>query len=252
MTPTQGQEEKEHWIADAIADYFLFQRGFKWFYPNSYGRKVILDYDDALQIENILLKNMTPHPSTPEKFCECVEAEHCDKCYPKYHENHPEYSQADCMVDHGGRHCTCPGFNGNPPTPEKKERCTIPPAGWYCTRPKGHEGPCAAAQKEVIEELHRDLDQIAVKEEWSTPTQGSWQDTFDRNFGQVINGFGEPVADEIKSFITQVDREAEEKMKTELHQTLGKAMRRENGKWIVEISDDLAEIFKNSLTPKPE
>lgn len=22
--------------------------------------------------------------------------------------------------------------------------CTIPPAGWYCTRTPGHEGPCAA------------------------------------------------------------------------------------------------------------
>ena len=22
--------------------------------------------------------------------------------------------------------------------------CTIPPAGWYCTRGSGHEGPCAA------------------------------------------------------------------------------------------------------------
>lgn len=24
------------------------------------------------------------------------------------------------------------------------ERCKLPPAGWYCTRKKGHEGPCAA------------------------------------------------------------------------------------------------------------
>lgn len=22
--------------------------------------------------------------------------------------------------------------------------CTLPPAGWHCTRPSGHEGPCAA------------------------------------------------------------------------------------------------------------
>ena len=24
------------------------------------------------------------------------------------------------------------------------ESCTVPPEGWYCTRQKGHEGPCAA------------------------------------------------------------------------------------------------------------
>lgn len=24
------------------------------------------------------------------------------------------------------------------------EACTLPPPGWYCTRPKGHSGPCAA------------------------------------------------------------------------------------------------------------
>lgn len=23
-------------------------------------------------------------------------------------------------------------------------RCTVPPAGWVCTRDAGHEGPCAA------------------------------------------------------------------------------------------------------------
>lgn len=24
------------------------------------------------------------------------------------------------------------------------ESCDVAPKGWYCTRPKGHEGPCAA------------------------------------------------------------------------------------------------------------
>lgn len=27
-----------------------------------------------------------------------------------------------------------------------KPICTIPPAGWYCTRNKGHDGPCAARE----------------------------------------------------------------------------------------------------------
>jgi hypothetical protein len=25
-----------------------------------------------------------------------------------------------------------------------ESKCNVPPAGWYCTREKGHDGPCAA------------------------------------------------------------------------------------------------------------
>lgn len=25
--------------------------------------------------------------------------------------------------------------------------CTVPPTGWYCTRQKGHDGPCACIQR---------------------------------------------------------------------------------------------------------
>ncbi|NDQ58558.1 MAG: hypothetical protein GZ088_15940 [Acidipila sp.] len=33
----------------------------------------------------------------------------------------------------------CQGcYNG-----ESAQKCDIPPSGWYCTRGKGHEGPCA-------------------------------------------------------------------------------------------------------------
>lgn len=53
------------------------------------------------------------------------------------------------------------------PAPEK---CTMPPAGWKCMRPKGHEGPCAAmllpedegvaevrsAMNSAVERVHRD------------------------------------------------------------------------------------------------
>lgn len=27
---------------------------------------------------------------------------------------------------------------------EQNVSCDLPPEGWYCTREKGHEGPCAA------------------------------------------------------------------------------------------------------------
>lgn len=30
------------------------------------------------------------------------------------------------------------------PPSMRKPGCTLPPAGWYCTREPGHEGPCAA------------------------------------------------------------------------------------------------------------
>ena len=29
-----------------------------------------------------------------------------------------------------------------------KDACTVPPAGWFCTRTKGHDGPCAALPDE--------------------------------------------------------------------------------------------------------
>lgn len=28
--------------------------------------------------------------------------------------------------------------------------CTIPPKGWYCSRVKGHNGPCAAHPDEIV------------------------------------------------------------------------------------------------------
>lgn len=31
-----------------------------------------------------------------------------------------------------------------------KPTCDIPPPGWYCTRERGHEGPCAARRQSMI------------------------------------------------------------------------------------------------------
>lgn len=45
-------------------------------------------------------------------------------------------------------------------TPEENY-CEVPPAGWYCTRAKGHDGPCAAIpimQSEASEKA-READQ---------------------------------------------------------------------------------------------
>lgn len=40
---------------------------------------------------------------------------------------------------------TCPACLGNAMT-----KCQVPPAGWYCTREAGHEGPCAAWPNKAI------------------------------------------------------------------------------------------------------
>ena len=33
-----------------------------------------------------------------------------------------------------------------PPEEASEEPCTLPPAGWRCTRAAGHDGPCAAVE----------------------------------------------------------------------------------------------------------
>jgi hypothetical protein len=44
-----------------------------------------------------------------------------------------------------------------------KVRCDRPPEGWYCTRDKGHEGPCAAhpaSEPKALTALHKELGQL--------------------------------------------------------------------------------------------
>lgn len=42
--------------------------------------------------------------------------------------------------------------------------CTRPPAGWTCTRPEGHSGPCPATPDETkATELEKDVIQAAFK-----------------------------------------------------------------------------------------
>lgn len=33
-------------------------------------------------------------------------------------------------------------------------KCNLPPEGWHCSRPRGHEGPCAALPIDVDFEKH--------------------------------------------------------------------------------------------------
>lgn len=35
------------------------------------------------------------------------------------------------------------------------EECNIPPRGWWCSRGKGHEGPCAARSTEDMNDAYR-------------------------------------------------------------------------------------------------
>jgi hypothetical protein len=34
-------------------------------------------------------------------------------------------------------------------------RCPLPPPGWWCSRPAGHEGPCAA--REISDDLEIEI-----------------------------------------------------------------------------------------------
>lgn len=58
------------------------------------------------------------------------------------------------------------------PTQPSGNVCELPPGGWYCNRPRGHEGPCAArtrfvraedqqqAAREAFAEIFFDEDEI--------------------------------------------------------------------------------------------
>ncbi len=41
------------------------------------------------------------------------------------------------------------------------EHCDVPPAGWSCSRAKGHEGPCAASAASSID---------AIQFAWTAPS----------------------------------------------------------------------------------
>ena len=52
------------------------------------------------------------------------------------------------------RHAEC-WMHGDYPGPASA-KCGLPPAGWKCTRARGHDGPCAAYQ-ETFFESHPEL-----------------------------------------------------------------------------------------------
>lgn len=54
----------------------------------------------------------------------------------------------DALGDWAGLRMGLDRFASPSLTP-KEQTCEVPPPGWYCTRAKGHEGPCAAWPKET-------------------------------------------------------------------------------------------------------
>lgn len=44
---------------------------------------------------------------------------------------------------------------------EANASCTVPPPGWWCSRAKGHEGPCAAREAAVLHVHHHDVENHA-------------------------------------------------------------------------------------------
>jgi hypothetical protein len=51
-----------------------------------------------------------------------------------------------CSVSHGKHQGECQVHSAIKPPP--LPACTLPPAGWTCSRPAGHDGPCAASPAE--------------------------------------------------------------------------------------------------------
>lgn len=48
-----------------------------------------------------------------------------------------------------------------PAQQELAESCDVPPLGWHCTRPAGHEGPCAAVANDDRELVSRAMKRLA-------------------------------------------------------------------------------------------
>jgi hypothetical protein len=54
--------------------------------------------------------------------------------------------------------------------------CTLPPAGWSCTRVPGHDGPCAAVPVDKLTPLLDKLEKLLAK-----ATPGPWESDHERN-----------------------------------------------------------------------
>jgi len=49
------------------------------------------------------------------------------------------------------------------------DKCTLPPAGWSCSRPRGHEGPCAASP------AVKRYDGNFIDEDWEKKIRSTWE-----------------------------------------------------------------------------
>lgn len=59
--------------------------------------------------------------------------------------------------------------------------CTVPPSGWICTRPPGHDGPCAA---HATESLIRD----AIRYRFLREDEGTFAVFMPRKHGHIAFG----------------------------------------------------------------
>lgn len=58
------------------------------------------------------------------------------------------------------------------------DTCNVPPAGWYCTRPSAHEGPCAALPIVEVEKPDDVVCSFDITEKQSTQAR-IWADKHD-------------------------------------------------------------------------
>jgi hypothetical protein len=95
--------------------------------------------------------------------------------------------------------------------------CAVPPAGWHCTRPAGHDGPCAAvpvnpapasdAVLDCIEELLKEVGGKAwyvVGYPWG---KGNWLNTAnDPHAGRLVADFDSSITRDSNSEEDELDR----------------------------------------------
>jgi hypothetical protein len=64
--------------------------------------------------------------------------------------------------------------------------CTIPPAGWHCTRTPGHDGPCAARPTETAAaDLWQTIEQQQAKDEADMPDALAALNTMQRGYHRL-------------------------------------------------------------------
>jgi hypothetical protein len=91
-----------------------------------------------------------------------------------------------------------------PESHRSESACERPPAGWYCTREAGHEGPCAAREDAP------DIEPVArAMAEWSSPWRWDTRHPKNRDYWRrIAEAVMTGTAEELAPFIEKAKRHA--------------------------------------------